>query len=789
MVINVKLPPVQTQYFPFMGGLDEVTPPISRSDGDLRYGVNLEIGVRGGYATCAGYERYDGRARPSAANYALLGVALTGAVNIGDVVTNSTATVYGTVIAIPSAASLVITNTTGLFAAGQLKVGATVVGNSLGVQLVGAASTVALNAAYSALAANVYRALVQKVPGSGRILGVHQYNGNVYAFRNTADGSTAAMYKDSPSGWVPVNLGTYLQFRPAIWPTNMRFLTVAQTIGGFNVQTVLYNQTITVDQEIKFTVVPDGALPFPSVVTAGVTYYVVGVDNTQVDGTALKISATKGGTPIASPSVESIAVGTITSKEIMVGDTITSSTSGATAIVKKILLNAGTWGDRPYGTIILDSVVGNFDGAKEFTPRNVESLSVNGTLRVFTASTNIAASFMPNGRFEFENWNFGGQSGTMKMYGIDGVNPGFEFDGSFFIPIASRVTPDAPKAMQIHKNALFYAFGASVQYTGPGNPYAFSAIYGAGEIACGDDITDMLSLPGSETSGAMAIKTKNRTFVLYGNSEDDFNLVPYSYEAGCEAHTLQLIAGAMSFDTQGLSVLSTTQKYGNFLSGIVSDKITPFLNGKVGLAAASCIVRKKNQYRIFFTDGDAVFVTFAGDKLLGMTTMNFPHDVTCISSLEGASGREEIYFGSSDGYVRQAESGTSFDGQPINWLGYLTYNHFKGPRQLKTYRKAALEVTGLGYAEFVMSSSLGYGSTEFAQSVDQTLSTILASSVWDSFVWDSFVWDGQTLLPAEGDLYGTAENISLVVRGSSDAFQQITLNSAIIHYTQRRLLR
>src|SRR5690349_11088991 len=105
MATRVQMPQVKTQYFPFVGGLDQVTPPVSRSEGDLRYGVNVEIGVRGGYATCAGYERYSGQTRPSSASYAMLPVALTGVVAVGDVVTNTGATVFGTVIAIASATS------------------------------------------------------------------------------------------------------------------------------------------------------------------------------------------------------------------------------------------------------------------------------------------------------------------------------------------------------------------------------------------------------------------------------------------------------------------------------------------------------------------------------------------------------------------------------------------------------------------------------------------------------------------------------------------------------------
>jgi hypothetical protein len=765
MAIKVQLPPVKTQYFPFVGGLDQVTPPIEMFDGGLRYGVNVEIGVRGGYATCAGYERYSGLARPSSATYARLSVTLSSAVVVGDVVTNAAATVFGTVIAIESATVLVLTKITGVFTAASLKVGATVVGTSAGAQAPGSAATPALDASYTALAANVYRALIDKVPGDGAILGVHQYGGNVYAFRNAVGSMSAAMYKDSVAGWVAVALGREIAFA-------QRSSTVTITIASPGVISWTAHGLVN-GQQVDLSTT--GALP--TGFTAGVDYYVVsaGVNDFQ-------LSATSGGTAINTTGTQSgVHTAHLIAVEIEDGDTVTGATSGATAVAQRVLLRDGVWSDSPVGSLVFTSVTGTFTSG--------EALKVSGLATVNATTADTAITLLPNGRYDFKNWNFGGQLGTLRMYGCDGVNRAFEFDGTVFVPINTGMPVDAPTCIEILKNALFLSFASSAQFSGPGAPYSYNPIFGAGELTCGDDITDMLALPGSETSGAMAIKTKNGTFVLYGNDEDDFNLVPYSYESGCEPFTMQLINGVLSFDTQGLSTLATTQKFGNFTNSLISDKLTPFLNGKVGLAAASCIVRKKNQYRLFFTDGDAVFVTYSGDKMLGMTTMTFPHDVTCISSLEGASGREEIYFGSSDGYVRQAEIGTSFDGQPINWLAYLTYNHFKGPRQLKTFRKAAMEVTGLGYSTFNMSSSIGYGSAEFSQNTNQILASSLTSSFWDSFVWDAFTWDGQSLLPAEGDLYGTAENISLLFSGNSDAYQPITLNSTIIHYTERRLLR
>lgn len=758
------MPQVQTQYFPFNGGLDQVTPPIQMYNGGMRFGINVEIGVRGGYATAAGYERYDGKAKPSNAIYAILAVSLTGTVNVGDTVHNLASTATGKVIAV-AANQLILTQVTGVFTTGNLYVSAVLVGTNTGAQQENSASTAALHAAYTALAANVYRALIGQVPGSGPILGVHQYNGNVYAFRNNAAGTAAVMHKDSAAGWVPVTLGREMSFA-------QRNSTVTISIASPGVVSWA-NHDLQAGRRVFFQTT--GALP--TGFTAGIPYFVV----SPAAGT-FQLAATAGGTPINTSGTQSgVHTAYLIAEEFEDGDTITGADSGATAVAQRVLLRTSTWSGAPAGSIVFTSVTGTFTSG--------EALLVGGTTRVSATSADTAITLLPNGRYEFRNWNFGSQRTTRRMYGVDGVNPGFEFDGTVYVPIHSGMTPDAPKFIEVHKNALFYSFQSSIQFSGPGEPYSWAPILGAGEFGCGDTVTGLLSVPGSESGGALAAKTKDGTFILYGNDATDFNLVPYSYEVGSEAYTLQLVNGVYCFDTNGITSLAQTQKFGSFVSGIASEKIQPYLNGKVGLASASCTVRKKNQYRLFFSDQEAVYVTFGDGKMLGMTIMTFPHDVACISSLEGVSGQEEIYFGSSDGYVRQAEIGTSFDGEPINWFVNLAFNHFNSPRLLKTFRKAAVEVTGLGYAEFSMSSSIGYASPEFATQLANALATSSSPFSWDFFVWDQFIWDGLALSPSEGDLYGTAENISLNFAGMSDAFQPITLNSAIIHYTSRRLLR
>lgn len=52
------------------------------------------------------------------------------------------------------------------------------------------------------------RSAIGQVPGSGRILGIFQFKGHVYAFRNNDDGSAARLYRSTATGWQLVTTPT-----------------------------------------------------------------------------------------------------------------------------------------------------------------------------------------------------------------------------------------------------------------------------------------------------------------------------------------------------------------------------------------------------------------------------------------------------------------------------------------------------------------------------------------------------------------------------------------------------
>ena len=464
---------------------------------------------------------------------------------------------------------------------------------------------------------------------------------------------------------------------------------------------------------------------------------------------------------------------------IVDGGTLTQG--GVTATIRRVLVRTGTLAaGTAAGTLVISVAAGGNFAAGAATVGA-------GTLTLSGAET--AITMLPSGRFEFTNANFGGAANTTRVYGCDGVNKAFEFDGTYFVPIPTGMTTDTPAYITSHKNQLFLSFVGSIQHSGPGTPYTWSIVTGSTEIAMSDTVTGFMKQPGSEAGGALAIFTRNRTSMLYGSGVSDWNLVPYREELGAYPHTIQDFGQTIFLDDRGVTFLQTSQAFGNFAHAAVTNAVLDFINDYRTLATASCVSRDLSQYRLFFSNNRALYITAVGNKIVGIMPMLFVDTVRCVCSLEDTDGSEKIFFGSDSGWVFQMEKGTSFDGDEIEFYFELAYNFSKSPRVNKRYRDATFEVEGDGYAAFNFGYSLGYGSTSIPQPDNQAVTLDFSSVFWDAFTWDAFVWDGTTLAPSTVAMEGEAENYSLALRGTSDYYQPFSISGAVTHYTPRRILR
>lgn len=211
------------QIVQLVGGLDLVTPAIAIPEGRCIAALNYESEVRG-YRRVEGYERFDGKPKPSEASYWVLPFdAGSTEMVAGDTVTGATSGAVGIVLVTAgvtgawgggdAAGDVILYNVTGTFLDNEaLQVSAVTVATAAGAADEGGAETDVLNMSYIQAARAARRASVAAVPGSGPIRGVFTFGGDVFAVRDNAGGTAAVLHKATSGGWAAQSFGFVLDF-------------------------------------------------------------------------------------------------------------------------------------------------------------------------------------------------------------------------------------------------------------------------------------------------------------------------------------------------------------------------------------------------------------------------------------------------------------------------------------------------------------------------------------------------------------------------------------------------
>lgn len=686
--VKIAAADVRTAYIKFFGGLDITTPMLSIAPGSALDAMNYEPGLMGGYKRIDGFERFDGRPAPSAATYVFLEGLPVAPIKPGDLVVGATSGATGiAILADQVAGALCVSKTTGTFQRGeQLQVNGIVVGTLTAIPSRrgyrdAMNDAIALNAA-----ADLSRADIGPVPGSGPVRGVWMYLGTLYAWRDNAGATACVMYKATAAGW----------------------------------------SAIAFAEELAFT--------------------------------------------NANAGVQEGAV--------------ISQTGGVSATISRLMLQTGTLASGTNtGRMVITSRTGNFAAGAATTAITVNGSAVAGTITV--SGVQKAITMLPGGRFEFVNTNFAGSTATFRMYGCDGMNRAFEFDGTTFAPISTGMAVDAPKFITEHKKKLFLTFKGSVQYSGDGTPFQWTVLAGAAELGMGDDVTGL----AVQTGDTLAIFTRSTSYQLNGSTSNTFQQLPISKEIGALPYTVQVVGKTLGLDDRGVISTDRTQAYGNFVQGTISAKVQPVIDALRTKAIASAVYRSRGQYRIYAKDGSGVIVGFNDQGLIGITQLQYPVNPTCFASCEDGTGKDVVFFGADNGFVYQADSGSSFDGAPIEAYLRMSSNTLGSPRLRKRFRKAVLSMAATGYASIRFQPEFSDGDPDVGTHRLQTGAATGGGGYWDVSTWDQFFYDARLVSTPEFSIEGTGLNMSLLFYSSSDIDLGHTLQGMQIHYSPRRLAR
>lgn len=505
-------------------------------------------------------------------------------------------------------------------------------------------------------------------------------------------------------------------------------------------------------------------------------------DNVGATASLMYKATATGWTPVAFGTELLFSAGLAAGSTIGPGTIITNGT--ATAVVVIVLLRTGTWGNGAAGSLIITPLSGSF--------ANGDTIDVVSTPIATAASASTQITRLPGGTMEFCSINFTGSISTQKMYGVDGVNPAFEFDGTNYVPIHTGSNPDLPTHVINFKESLFLSIQGNVEISGLGNPYSWDVLQGAASFGVGDTITGFVPNGGTyQTGSTMSIFTDKHLYTLYGTSSIDYKLVTSIWDMGFSAGTMQPVSNdTYGWTSRGIQTIITTLTFGDFDYNSISHEIQSLINVKQGLQISSTSLHAKDQYRVYFSDGTALTVGLTGDKMNGIMPLNYGLPVRCICTDQTPLGPEVTYFGSDNGFVYQDNIGTSQDGNPIEAWIRLAFNHTKSPRVRKRYRRAIFEGVVESFSMLNISYDLGYGNADVQPSAPAADMSVNGSGgYWDQFTWDQFTWDAQVYFSPTLSIDGTEKNISFLVYSNYAQFRAHTFQGVTLIYTPRRLER
>ena len=468
-------------------------------------------------------------------------------------------------------------------------------------------------------------------------------------------------------------------------------------------------------------------------------------------------------------------------------DELTLVQGGKNATIKRVVTEAGRWTDSNASGRFLITTPNN-----EFASGAASIVIGSTTVTVTLVGPSAPIALAPGGHWVWFLHNFRGSAHTLRMYGCDNRNRMMEFDGTVLVPIKSALIVDIPSLITAFQNHLFYANGSSVFCSGIGDPYRHTETDGAAQYAMGDIVTGMESQKGEQSGSALLIGTRTTTHLLYGTSSLNFAAAPFQSEVGAVHGSMERLDRTYFFNELGFYDVAAAFQYGNFRQSALSNAVKRFLGAHLGLLVDACVNRNKNQYRAFFSDGMALYVTLVNGKLIGYAKQKFPRRFSVVWNGFNDNGREVTLAGDAEnGKVYLLDVGASFNGEPISAFFKLWDDTARSPRTKKTYRRMTVYLAGTTCAYVRMSYTLGYGRGAQPGTEQEVECALRGVPVWGtpSMVWGRFVWGGKDLDPAEFTAPGEAEAISYIIRSGEAWIDPYVIQNITYDYTPRRGLR
>ncbi|WP_286237993.1 hypothetical protein [Neptuniibacter halophilus] len=393
-----------------------------------------------------------------------------------------------------------------------------------------------------------------------------------------------------------------------------------------------------------------------------------------------------------------------------------------------------------------------------------------------------AAGTMPIGPYELDTATFKALANAQVMM-MQCRNSGkpWQYDGTTLSELTNA--PAGGRFLKEHSNHLFIGFEAgSVQFSALGDPSDWQTANGAGEFGVSDSLTGFAPL-----KKALAIACEKSVQILYGTISADFQR-EYHSGTGVISGTTQSLGGSALFLAEaGLSSLDTIDDFGDFALGNWGERVKPLLD-LTATPTCSAILKRKNQYWLFYSDGTALICRWYGGATWGITTAKLP--VVVKAACSGVvAGQEEMFIGTDQGDVFQMNSGTSFNGADIQTTLAVAYNHLGNPDIRKRFRRVFLDIQAESTVQISALPQFDYGDNEIARHLVLFKDALAQGGQWGISNWSEFAWGSPIVDRFKIDTIGTATAINFIINTKSALAKPHRIAGYSTHFSARRLKR
>lgn len=347
---------------------------------------------------------------------------------------------------------------------------------------------------------------------------------------------------------------------------------------------------------------------------------------------------------------------------------------------------------------------------------------------------------------------------------------------------------DCPFLVAEHKNHLWLGFQlGQLQSSNLGDPMTYTST--ATLIGIGKELTNLQSLKGK----VLGVFCEDKISIITGSSNagsDAWSKEDYSQTAGSFADTVVDNDGnALYLDSRGLSSLQGTLNFGDFESAIFSRDVKQSLDAKVAAytIVGARMAASKYQYRLYFLDGTVFrFTIITGAAVIqprdvSATVSKYDHTLSCVFG-GVIDGVDRMFFGTGDGWVMEEDSGTSFDGEAIDFVMRLPFNHCKSPANDKQFQKGEFELQCPDEVTFYYRTFFDYDDSQMPFGSGD-VDVPGQGGLWDVNAWDTFRFDLPTVSRAEFPLDGQGRNIGFLIWASSDVVRPAVLQGVFEYFT------